>query len=387
MNMGRIKVVSIFGTRPDTIKLAPVVEELGKYPDLIDSVTIGTAQHREMMDQVLGVFDITPDYDLGIMHEDQTLFDITVGGLRGLEEVLSRERPDITLVHGDTSTAFAGALASFYLRIGVGHVEAGLRTHVKYDPYPEEMNRRLVGCLADVHFAPTSEHQKNLIGEGTPRECVYVTGNTVIDAVLKVAAGRRGFADPALRLVDFASHRLILVTAHRRENIGQPLHEICRAIKDVLRTHPDTMVIFPVHPNPRVRSVVMEELAGVERCLLVNPLSYPDMVGLIQRCYMVMTDSGGLQEEAPALGKPVLVLRRTTERPEGVAAGTLRLAGVSREEIATEAGMILTDREQYRKMADSRNPYGDGRAAHRVVMGILHFFGLRADRLLDFGQE
>jgi UDP-N-acetylglucosamine 2-epimerase (non-hydrolysing) len=382
--MRHIKVLSIFGTRPDTIKLAPVVNELSKYPDLIDSVTCGTAQHREMMDQVLSVFGIAPDYDLGVMRDDQTLFDIAERGLRGLQEVLERERPDIALVHGDTSTAFVGALASFYCRVKVGHVEAGLRTNQKYDPFPEEMNRRLVGCLSDLHFAPTNEHLGNLLRENFPRSNIYVTGNTVVDAVLAVAAARAGFIDTRIASIDFAGRRLVLVTAHRRENIGEPLRDICGAVRDVLRDFPDTVVVMPVHPNPRVRSIVFPELAGVDRCYLVDAVSYPDMVGLIQECFMVMTDSGGLQEEAPALGKPVLVLRRTTERPEGLRAGTLKLVGVSREGIRREAGILLSNTEKYRQMAESRNPYGDGEASKRIVSGILHHFGLVDERPADF---
>ncbi|HON41900.1 MAG TPA: UDP-N-acetylglucosamine 2-epimerase (non-hydrolyzing) [Bacillota bacterium] len=382
--MRHIKVLSVFGTRPDTIKLAPVVNELSKYPELIDSVTCGTAQHREMMDQVLGVFGITPDYDLGVMRDDQTLFDIAERGLRGLQEVLERERPDITLVHGDTSTAFVGALASFYCKVKVGHVEAGLRTNQKYDPFPEEMNRRLVGCLSDLHFAPTGEHLGNLLRENFPRSNIYVTGNTVVDAVLAVSAARKGFADARLASIDFTGRRLVLVTAHRRENIGEPLEAICGAVRDVLGEFPDTLVVMPVHPNPRVRSTVVRELSGVDRCYLIDPVSYPDMVGLMQRCFMVMTDSGGLQEEAPALGKPVLVLRRTTERPEGLRAGTLRLVGVSREGIRTEAGILLSNTEKYRQMAESPNPYGDGKASKRIVSGILHHFGMVDERPADF---
>jgi len=337
-----------------------------------------------MMDQVLSVFGIAPDYDLGVMRDDQTLFDIAERGLRGLQEVLERERPDITLVHGDTSTAFVGALSSFYCRVKVAHVEAGLRTNQKYDPFPEEMNRRLVGCLSDLHFAPTHEHLENLLRENFLRSNIYVTGNTVVDAVLAVAAAREGFDDTRIASIDFAGRRLVLVTAHRRENIGEPLRDICGAVRDVLRDFPDTVVVMPVHPNPRVRGIVFPELAGVDRCYLIDPVSYPDMVGLMQECFMVMTDSGGLQEEAPALGKPVLVLRRTTERPEGLRAGTLRLVGVSREAIRREAGILLSNTEKYRQMAESPNPYGDGKASRRIVSGILHHFGMAHERPADF---
>ncbi len=365
--------------------MAPVIRALRKDP-AFETIVCLTAQHREMMDQVLGVFGIVPDYDLGIMRDDQTLFDIAERGLRGLQEVLERERPDITLVHGDTSTAFVGALASFYRKVKVGHVEAGLRTNEKYDPFPEEMNRRLVGCLSDLHFAPTHEHLGNLLRENFPRSNIYVTGNTVVDAVLTVAAARTGFVDARLASIDLTGRRLVLVTAHRRENIGEPLHDICGAVRDVLSDFPDTVVIMPVHPNPRVRNTVCQELSGVDRCCLVDPMSYPDMVGLIQTCFMVMTDSGGLQEEAPALGKPVLVLRRTTERPEGLCAGTLRLAGVSREGIRKEAGILLSNTEKYRQMAESTNPYGDGKASERIVRGILHHFGMIDEKPIDFTQ-
>lgn len=387
MFMGKIKVLSVFGTRPDTIKLAPVVNELKKHSALIDSVTVGTAQHREMMDQVLTVFGISPDHDLGIMRDNQTLFDIVERGVPGMREVLVAERPDLVLVHGDTSTAFVGALASFYLQIPVGHVEAGLRTHHRYDPFPEEMNRRLVGCIAQLHFAPTVQHLGNLLKENVTRESIYVTGNTVVDAVLDVAARRCDFENTSLQKLDLEGRRLIAVEAHRRENIGEPLRQICGAIADVLRENPDVVVVWPVHPNPRVRTTVMELLGSVDRCMLVEPLSYPDMVGLIEKSHMIMSDSGGLQEEAPAFGKPVLVLRRTTERPEGLAAGTLRLAGVERQYITQMANTILRDEAEYGKMARAANPYGDGQASRRTVQAILHHFGLVPERPQDFLWE
>lgn len=387
MSVGKIKVLSVFGTRPDTIKLAPVVNELRKHSEVIDSVTVGTAQHREMMDQVLTVFGISPDHDLGIMRDNQTLFDIVERGVVGMREVLMAERPDLVLVHGDTSTAFVGALASFYLQIPVGHVEAGLRTHHRYDPFPEEMNRRLVGCIAQLHFAPTVQHLGNLLKENVTRESIYVTGNTVVDAVLDVAARRGDFENTSLRKLDLDGRRLIAVEAHRRENIGEPLRQICGAIADVLRENPDVVVVWPVHLNPRVRTTVMELLGSVDRCMLVEPLSYPDMVGLIEKSHMIMSDSGGLQEEAPAFGKPVLVLRRTTERPEGLVAGTLRLAGVEREPIAQMANAILRDEAEYCKMARAANPYGDGQASRRTVEAILHHFGLVPERPQDFLWE
>ena len=386
MGMGgrRVKVLSVFGTRPDTIKLAPVVNELRRHSDLVCSVTVGTAQHREMMDQVLRVFDIGVDYDLGIMRDDQTLFDIVERGLPRMREVLEREKPDLVLVHGDTSTAFVGALSAFYMQIPVGHVEAGLRTFRRYEPFPEEMNRRLVGCIAELHFAPTAQYKANLVAENVDPSSIYVTGNTVVDAVLDVAARRMEFENPVLRALELEGRRLVTVTAHRRESIGEPLKNICEAVRDVLESHPDTVAVMPVHPNPRVSRTVLETRSQVSRCVLVEPLSYPDMVGLLKRSYLVMSDSGGLQEEAPAFNVPVLVLRRTTERPEGVEAGTLRLVGVERRNIVEAASTLLDDPEQHRAMAQARNPYGDGRAAERTVQAVLHHFGIVAERPADF---
>ncbi|OPZ62033.1 MAG: UDP-N-acetylglucosamine 2-epimerase [Firmicutes bacterium ADurb.Bin506] len=378
------KVMSVFGTRPDTIKLAPVVLELNNRPEFVHSVTVGTAQHREMMDQVLDVFGIRADYDLGIMQEDQTLFDIVERGLPRMKAVLEAERPDLVLVHGDTSTAFVGALSAFYMQIPVGHVEAGLRTDCRYDPFPEEMNRRLVGTIAELHFAPTAQYRANLIRENVDSNRIYVTGNTVVDAVLATAATRTQFENPVLQKMDLSGRRLVLVTAHRRENIGEPLKNICGAVADVLRLHPDLVAVMPVHPNPRVRSVVTAMLGSVDRCLLVEPLSYPDMVGLMERSYLVMSDSGGLQEEAPAFGVPVLVLRRTTERPEGIEAGTLRLAGVDRATIVEMACAILDSPDQHEAMSRARNPFGDGRASVRTVDAIMHYFGMLPKRPNDF---
>lgn len=378
------KVISVFGTRPDTIKLAPVVLELQRRLGFIESVTVGTAQHREMMDQVLAVFGIHAHHDLGIMQEDQTLFDIVERGLPRMRAVLEAERPDLVLVHGDTSTAFVGALSAFYMQIPVGHVEAGLRTDCRYDPFPEEMNRRLVGAVAELHFAPTAQYKANLIKENVAAERIYVTGNTVVDAVLATAARRTEFESPVLRRLDLAGKRLVLVTAHRRENIGEPLRNICGAVSDVLKRYPDALAVMPVHPNPRVRSTVFDTLGEVDRCMLVEPLSYPDMVGLLERSYLVMSDSGGLQEEAPAFGVPVLVLRRTTERPEGIEAGTLRLAGVDRATIVAMASAIMDDPEQHAAMSRARNPFGDGRARVRTVDAIMHYFGMLPQRPEDF---
>lgn len=380
----KMKVISVFGTRPDTIKLAPVVRELQRRSHMVESVTVGTAQHREMMDQVLSVFGIRADHDLGIMQESQTLFDIVERGLPRMRAVLDAERPDLVLVHGDTSTAFVGALSAFYMQIPVGHVEAGLRTDCRYDPFPEEMNRRLVGAMAELHFAPTARYRDNLIRENVEPERIYVTGNTVVDAVLATAAARGRFENPVIARLDLAGKRLVLVTAHRRENIGEPLRNICGAVADVLRLYPDTVAVMPVHPNPRVRSAVMEMLGGVDRCVLVDPLSYPDMVGLMERSYLVMSDSGGLQEEAPAFGVPVLVLRRTTERPEGIDAGTLRLAGVDRAAIVEMASAILSDQAQHDAMSRARNPFGDGRASTRTADAIMHYFGIIPVRPDDF---
>jgi UDP-N-acetylglucosamine 2-epimerase (non-hydrolysing) len=379
--------MTVFGTRPEAIKMAPVVLELAKYPELIDPVVTVTAQHREMLDQVLHLFNITPDYDLDIMSQGQTLFDITSRSLHGLNEVLMKERPDIVLVHGDTTTTFAGALAAFYHQIAVGHVEAGLRTHNKYSPYPEEMNRKLTGSLADYHFAPTLSAQQNLLGEMVSDEAIFVTGNTVIDALKATVNPKYCFDEKLLAGIDYRAKRVILVTTHRRENLGEPMRHVYQALRQIVTEFPDVEVVFPVHRNPLVRQVVNAELGEVERVHLIDPLEYEPFANLIARSYMLLTDSGGIQEEAPSLGKPVLVLRDTTERPEAITAGTVKLVGTDRQLVYTEACRLLTDQAEYRRMSSACNPYGDGAAARRIVQFILWRYGLAATAPAPFNCD
>lgn len=362
--MKKLKVMSIFGTRPEAIKMAPVVLELRKYPQ-IESIVAVTAQHREMLDQVLKLFNIRPDFDLNIMSEGQTLFDITSRALLGLDKVLTEAKPDVVLVHGDTTTTFTGALAAFYHQIEVGHVEAGLRTRNKFSPYPEEMNRRLTGSLADLNFAPTSTAKDNLLREGVDADKIFVTGNTVIDALYQTVR-----ADFNFQHVE-ADKRIILVTTHRRENLGEPLRQVYKALRALVEEFADVEIIFPVHKNPKVRDVVNEELGGLERVRLIDPLDYEPFANLMNRATLILTDSGGVQEEAPALGKPVLVLRDTTERPEAVDAGTVKLIGTNQEKVYNAAKLLLMDAAEYKKMAEARSPYGDGHAAKRIVKALL----------------
>ncbi len=374
--IGKIKVMSIFGTRPEAIKMAPVVMALMRHSDEIETKTLVTAQHREMLDQVLHLFRIVPDYDLNIMAAGQTLFDITTRAMMGINEVFQKDRPDLVLVHGDTTTTFAGALAAYYHQIPVGHVEAGLRTHDIYSPFPEEMNRRLTGGIATLHFAPTATAHDNLAAEGVPERRIFVTGNTVIDALHHTV--RPDYMLPAeLAQVDFANNRVLLVTTHRRENLGEPMRHVYRAIHDVVDGLPDVEVIFPVHRNPKVREIVQEELGHLPRVHLIDPLDYEPFANLMARVDIVLTDSGGIQEEAPALGKPVLVLRDTTERPEAVAAGTVHLIGTAEEHVYNETMRLLTDTGAYAAMAEAVNPYGDGRAAQRIIEAILYHAGHR----------
>ena len=368
MHLGKVMVV--FGTRPEAIKMAPVIRELREVKD-IDTVVVVTAQHREMLDQVLNLFAIQPDYDLNLMKEQQDLFNITVGVLNGMQEILEKEKPHLVLVHGDTTTTFAAALAAFYMRIPVGHVEAGLRTRNKYSPYPEEMNRTLAGRIAELHFAPTDTARDNLLAESTASFKIWVTGNTVIDALLETVQQDYTFG-PELNRINF-DRRLILVTTHRRENWGSGMRNIYQALIDIVNEFPDVEVVFPVHRNPVVRDVAEEMLGGRERFHLIEPLDYEPFANLMNRCYMVMTDSGGLQEEAPSLGKPVLVLRDTTERPEAVQAGTVKLVGTNQQKIYEAAKLLLTDKNEYEKMARAINPYGDGYAARRIVNVIKDF--------------
>ena len=361
--------MTIFGTRPEAIKMAPLVLELQKHPEKIESIVTVTAQHRQMLDQVLETFKITPDYDLNIMKERQTLIDVTTNALKGLDAVMKEAQPDIVLVHGDTSTTFVGSLAAFYNQIAIGHVEAGLRTWNKYSPYPEEMNRQLTGVLADLHFSPTEVSKKNLLDENKDPETIFVTGNTAIDALKTTVSD--SYEHPVLNAI--GDDRIILLTAHRRENIGEPMRHMFRAIKRILAEHEDVQVIYPVHMNPAVREIANDILGEDPRIHLIEPLEVFDFHNFAARSYMILTDSGGVQEEAPSLGKPVLVLRDTTERPEGIAAGTLKLAGTEEQTIYTLAKELLEDQEAYEKMAKASNPYGDGHASKRIVEALLGF--------------
>ncbi|MBE6095078.1 MAG: UDP-N-acetylglucosamine 2-epimerase (non-hydrolyzing) [Schwartzia succinivorans] len=374
-NPRKLKVMAIFGTRPEAIKMAPVVMEMRKRAADITPIVAVTAQHREMLDQVLHLFHIVPDYDLDIMSEGQTLFDITSKALKGLDEVLTKEEPDLVLVHGDTTTTFAGALAAYYHQTAVGHVEAGLRTYNKYSPFPEEMNRHLTGAIADLHFAPTPVSAANLRGEHVPEKDIFVTGNTVIDALHHTVRDEFGFADDRLSGIDYENRRVVLVTTHRRENLGEPMRHVYKALTRLVEEFEDIEVVFPVHRNPKVREVVNEELGGKPRVHLIEPLDYEPFANLMHRSTLILTDSGGVQEEAPALGKPVLVLRDTTERPEAVSAGTVLLVGTDQERVYSEARRLLSDPVAYARMAEARSPYGDGKAAGRIVDAILYRYG------------
>lgn len=381
--MEKIKVMTVFGTRPEAIKMAPLVKALKESPYIESSVCV-TAQHREMLDQVLDIFGIRPDYDLNIMHERQTLVDITTRVLEGLYDVFGKAAPDIVLVHGDTTTTFAASLAAYYRKIKVGHVEAGLRTHDKYFPYPEEMNRRLTAVIADLHFAPTVSNRDNLLREGISADKIYVTGNTVIDALATTVSNDFEFCDTFLKGFDFAGKRVIAMTAHRRENIGRPFEEIFSAVRRIADEYPDVHIIYPVHLNPLVSETAQRILGGHPRIHLIKPVNVQEMHNLIARSFIVLTDSGGLQEEAPSLGKPVLVLRNETERPEAVRAGTVRLAGTRFESVYNTTRELLDREDVYMKMARAVNPYGDGRASRRIVEGLLHSFGLRPTRPAEF---
>ena len=380
MEKKKIKVMTVFGTRPEAIKMAPIVLELAKHPDKITPVVAVTAQHREMLDQVLGLFNITPDHDLDIMAQGQTLFDITSKAMMGLDKVLEQEKPDIVLVHGDTTTTFAGALAAYYHQTTVGHVEAGLRTHDKYSPFPEEMNRKLTGCIADLNFAPTETSESNLLAENVKPESIFVTGNTVIDALHHTVRDDFQFEDELLQNIDFENKRIILVTTHRRENLGEPMRHVYKALRQLTEEFDDVEVVFPVHKNPKVREVVREELGGLSQVHLIDPLDYEPFANLMHKAHLILTDSGGVQEEAPALGKPVLVLRDTTERPEAVAAGTVKLIGTDRDVVYNEAKTLLTDEKAYHRMAESVNPYGDGKASERIIQAILYHYGMLDSR-------
>ena len=380
--MKPIRVMTIFGTRPEAIKMAPLVLELQSRQG-IQPICCVTAQHREMLDAVLEIFRLKPDYDLNIMEPRQTLSTITTKCLLGMEGVLEEAKPDLVLVHGDTSTTFAGALAAFYRQIPVGHVEAGLRTWDKYSPFPEEMNRKLVGDIADLHFCPTPANRENLAREGIT-DGVFVTGNTVIDALKTTVRTDYSFSTQALNGLDYTGKRIILVTCHRRENYGQPMANIMTALRRIADAFPDVELVYPVHLSPVVREAAGKYLSGHPRIHLIDPLSADEMHNLMARAYLVMTDSGGLQEEAPALGRPVLVLRRETERPEAVRAGTVRLAGTEEEEIFSLASELLHDERAYHAMAHAVNPYGDGQACRRIADAIEWKFGLRAEKPDEF---
>ena len=382
--MEKIKLMTVFGTRPEAIKLCPLVLEMRKYPEYIQPIVAVTAQHREMLDQVLDLFGIVPDYDLNIMTSGQTLYDVTTRALMGLKPVMEEAKPDMVLVHGDTTTTFAGALAAFYAQIPVGHVEAGLRTGNKYSPYPEEMNRKLTGSIADMHFAPTGTSKANLLKENVQPESILVTGNTVIDALQTTVHSDYHFADEDFNKVFATGHKLILMTTHRRENLGEPMRHVYRALKSVLETHEDVEAIFPVHKNPKVREIVDQELGHLSRVHLIEPMDYEPFANLMAKVDIVLTDSGGIQEEAPALGKPVLVLRDTTERPEAVEAGTVKLIGTAYEDVLRETNRLLDDEKHYRSMAEAANPYGDGKACERIIKAILRKNGYSVENFSEF---
>ncbi len=384
--MKKIKVMTVFGTRPEAIKMAPLVKALEKREE-IESLVCITAQHRQMLDQVMEIFEISADYDLDIMQSGQTLSDITMRAMKGIEEVIKKEKPDIVLVHGDTTTTFAGALAAFYCQTKVGHVEAGLRTYDKYSPFPEEMNRCLTTQLSDLYFAPTKNNVENLLKENIDAEKIYKTGNTVIDAIKTTVNKDYEFSHECLKSLDFKNNRVILMTAHRRENLGEPLRNICNAVLKTVKDYPDVHVVYPVHLNPAVKNVAYEILGNHERIHLIEPLDVTELHNLMSRAYMVMTDSGGLQEEAPSLGKPVLVLRNETERPEAVLAGTVKIAGVEKETIKNLAKELLSDKDEYNKMSHSVNPYGDGFASERIVDAILYEFGIKNEKPSDFKAQ
>ena len=382
--MKKLRLMTVFGTRPEAIKMCPLVLEMHKYHEYIEPIVAVTAQHREMLDQVLELFHIKPDYDLNIMASGQTLYDITTRALNGLKEVIEDAKPDMVLVHGDTTTTFAGALAAFYAQVPVGHVEAGLRTGNKYSPYPEEMNRKLTGSIADMHFAPTSTSKENLLKENVNPEAIMITGNTVIDALQTTVKANYEFADAEFNKIFARGNRLILMTTHRRENLGEPMRNVYKALRMVLETHADVEAIFPVHKNPKVREIVQEELGGLERVHLIEPMDYEPFANLMGKVDIVLTDSGGIQEEAPALGKPVLVLRDTTERPEAVDAGTVKLVGTGYEDVLREANLLLDDPAHYKKMAEAANPYGDGKACERIIRAILQKKGYNIKILSEF---
>ncbi len=370
----RLRILTVFGTRPDAIKMAPVVLEFARQKERAELLVTVTGQHREMLDQVLSVFGIIPDRDLAIMRDRQSISGMTSRALEGLDPIIDGFKPDIIIAQGDTTTTFVASLAAFYHKVAFGHVEAGLRTENKYNPFPEEMNRRLTGLLADLHFAPTPDAQENLIRAGVDPRMIFMTGNTVIDALLYVAAKPHRFDDEELASAVSGGRRLILVTSHRRENWGEPMRDICRAVKEIVSAHADTEVVFSLHKNPIVREVVVPELTGVQRVRLIEPPDYVPFVHLMKAAHLILTDSGGVQEEGPALGKPVLVMRETTERPEGIAAGTAKLVGTDINKIVSEASRLLEDKAEYERMAKVASPYGDGHASERISRAVFDYF-------------
>ncbi len=378
-----LDVMVVLGTRPEVMKLAPVVLELRKYPAQFRTTLVSTGQHRDLVPQYLRLFGLTPDDDLQVMKRRQSLADITSRTVARLEARLKEHRPEVVVVQGDTTAVLAASLTAFYHKIPVAHVEAGLRSHDRYDPFPEEMNRRLVSPLAEINLAPTPWARQNLLAEGVDPASIYVTGNTTVDALLYAA--KQPLAEPAVPEAWLQGRRLILVTAHRRENWETGIREICGALGELARRFPDVAVIYAMHPNPLIREIANEVLAGVDRVHLIDPLDYVALVDLMKRCYLILTDSGGIQEEAPSLGKPILVMRKTTERPEGVEAGCAKLVGAQREDIVREASVLLTDREHYRQMAHRANPYGDGKASERIRKALAYHFGMGRVRPKDFG--
>ncbi len=380
--MRKTKVMTIFGTRPEATKMAPVIMKL-KQCEFIETTVCVTAQHRQMLDQVLSLFALKPDIDLNIMKHGQTITDITTSVLQGLEETIDIIKPDIILVHGDTTTTFASALAAFYKKVKVGHVEAGLRTYDKFQPYPEEMNRLLTTSLADLHFAPTRLSKENLIKENINPDKIFITGNTAVDCLSHTVLKDYVFNEQKLNRIDFKCKRIIAMTAHRRENLGKPLENICEAVKYIVENNSDVELVYAVHQNPLVQNVANKILSSTDRVHLVDPLDMNDMHNLINMSYLVMTDSGGIQEEAPSLNKPVLVLRNVTERPEGLEAGTLKLCGTDTDEIIKTVNLLLNDKDEYNKMANAKNPFGDGNAAQRIVDGVLYSFGHINERPKD----
>ncbi|SHH22133.1 non-hydrolyzing UDP-N-acetylglucosamine 2-epimerase [Tepidibacter thalassicus] len=376
--MSNIKVMTVFGTRPEAIKMAPLVKKLEK-DDRFESVVCVTAQHREMLDMVLDLFNIDPKYDFNIMKHGQTITDITNRVLKDLERVIINEKPDILLVHGDTTTTFAASLAAFYNKVPVGHVEAGLRSGNIYSPYPEEMNRRLTGTIASIHFAPTVGNKENLLRENIEDEKIFITGNTVIDALLSVVNNDYKFNDRKIENIDFENKKVVLLTCHRRENWGKPMEDIFRAVKRVVLDNEDVEVIFPMHLNPKVRDTARTIMGDIDGIHLIEPLDYEPFVNLMNKVDLVLTDSGGIQEEAPSLGKPVLVLRTETERPEAVRAGTVKVIGVNEEDVYTSMNILLNNKEEYLKMAQAINPYGDGRACERIVEYLIKYFNEKVE--------